>query len=80
MTINHMNNEDLIRQKIEEIDPEGKIPPATVDELVVSLTKSSDMFVETPQYTDNLLERIANEPDWRKKAAMAAKLISQELG
>ena len=75
-------NEQSIRQAIEQVDSEGKIPSAVVDELVSSLTQEGDKGDTTAiQETleDRLREQLGNEQDWRKKASIAARIISINL-
>ena len=75
--------EETIRQIIEEVDPEGKLPQATVEELVVSLKgtgeKSSEDKDEDIDDIQKLQEQILNEPDWKRRASLAARIISKGL-
>jgi hypothetical protein len=77
-------DENKIREMFEEIDPEGKIPEAKIDELIAVMKeqeehplKDGDMIGDMVFHT--LQEQIAAEPDWKKRAAMAARLISSSL-
>ena len=73
-----------IRQLFEEIDPEGKIPQGKMEELISAMQemernplkdgdKVGDMTFNTLQ------EQMAKETDWRKRASIAAKIISANL-
>lgn len=74
-------NELAIRQIIEQIDPEGKIPNLVVDELAFSLNEKKDELGDDSLYVleESLKKQLAEEIDWRKKATYAAKLISLSL-
>jgi hypothetical protein len=79
-------NEEKIRQLFEEIDPEGKIPQSKIDELVASMndssklrdgdTKGGAIFHTIEQ---GLRSQLEEENDWRRKASIAAKIISLNL-
>lgn len=74
-------NESEIRQIIEEVDPKGKISQSTLEELVVSLSKNNKKNV-SPIIVDlekNIKDQMELETDWRKKATLAAKIISLNL-
>ncbi len=73
-----------IRQLFEEMDPEGKIPQGKMEELISAmqemernLLKDGDKVGDLTFHT--LQEKLANETDWRKKASIAAKIISMNL-
>ena len=76
--------EQDVRQLFEEIDPDGKIPQSKVDEFIAAVKeieknppKNGDRHGD---YTVNVLkDQLGVETDWRKKAAIAAKIISLEL-
>lgn len=77
-------NEDKIRQLFEEIDPEGKIPSEKIDELIGAIKeqelhplKDGDKIGDVVFHT--LKEQMETETDWRKKASIAAKIISLGL-
>ena len=82
--VKHMTNDEL-RQIFEEIDPEGKISQTTLEELISALGKVDSHEEQhgrilTPEMiVDKLKEEMAKESDWKKKAALAAKLISFNL-
>lgn len=69
--------EEELRQHIEEIDPEGRIPQDKIEELVLLVREDVQKSVETVSL--NLEEQLANETDWRKRAVLAAKIISRNL-
>ncbi len=79
-----MTNEDEIRRIVEEIDPEGKISADRIEDFVAAI---KEMQANPPKDGDKigdmtvsvLQEQINNEPDWRKKASLAAKIISLGL-
>ena len=76
--------EQDIRQLFEEIDPEGKIPQSKMDEFIAAVKeleknppKDGDKHGD---YTVSVLkDQLSVETDWRKKAALAARIISAEL-
>lgn len=77
-------DENKIREMFEEIDPEGKIPEGKIDELISTLKEQEEHIVNDENKTESnifktLREQIGAEPDWRKRAAMAARLISSGL-
>ena len=76
-------NEEQIRAVIEQIDPKGEMKQGLQEELIMALKN-----VEIPVEKENNLSRIteedlkaqiATEPDWRKRASMAARIISLGL-
>ena len=74
--------EDKLRQLIEEIDPEGKISKTKIEELISSINEikqSSFPVSSTVKIIEDLRTDLQNEPDWRKKASLAAKIISMGL-
>jgi DNA-directed RNA polymerase specialized sigma54-like protein len=80
--------EDEIRKLIEEIDPEGKIAQSTIEELVIAIQEIKKNPPKDGEVRDGLTygvleeeikKQIRDEPDWRVKAALAAKLISNNL-
>lgn len=73
-----------IRQLFEEIDPEGKIPQGKMEELISAIQemekkplRDGDKIGDITFHT--LQEQLAAEPDWRKRASIAAKIISANL-
>jgi len=76
--------ESEIRQIIEQVDPHGKIPQSTVEELIAEIKareinpKDGDTL---PRGTtlNVLQEQLAAETDWRKRASIAARIISINL-
>ena len=77
-------DEDKIRQFIEEIDPEGKLPPGRVEDFIQAVKEQEVNPIE-PGTTidgmtfDHLKQQLETETDWRKRAAIAAKMISLGL-
>ena len=76
--------EDEIRQLIEEIDPDNKIDPAKIEEFIVAIKereindlKDGDRRGDAIFHT--LSEQYAKETDWRKRASIAAQIISAGL-
>ena len=79
----NMTNDEL-RQIFEEIDPEGKISQTTLEELMVALNGSS--FDKMPEVGPTgvdlislLQDKLKGETDWKRRAAIAAKIISANL-
>lgn len=77
-------DEEKVRQLFEEIDPHGQIPESKIDELISVMRdqeknplKDGDMIGDAVFHT--LKDEMENEPDWRKKAALAARIISASL-
>lgn len=80
--------EQDIRRLMEEIDPKGEIDQSKVEELIAAV---KELEANPPKdgdrvgdYTVSVLEsdlkeKLAVETDWRKKASIAAKLISLGL-
>lgn len=73
--------EDLARQTINEIDPEGIIPPDVVEELIKAIgeVENAPPGIDMSNVEMALREQMKYEVDWRKKAALAAKIISLGL-
>ena len=76
--------ESEIRQIFEEIDPEGKISQGQMEELIIAIKNN----IKNPpkdgerlgDYTVSVLkDQLLEEQDWRKKASIAAKIISMNL-
>ena len=72
-------DETTSRQIIEEIDPDNKIPTAMVEELVVQLQNAKKEEVMDTEDFYILREQLEKETDWRKRASLAAKLVSLNL-
>jgi hypothetical protein len=76
--------EQEIRQLFEEIDPDGKISQSQMDEFIAAVKdlennplKDGDKHGD---YTVSVLkDQLEVETDWRKKASIAAKIISLNL-
>lgn len=78
--------EEKFRQLIEEIDPEEKIPLEKIDELIATIKeqelhplKNGDKVGDVIISIGGLKEQLEIETDWRKRAAIAAKIISIDL-
>lgn len=83
--------EEKIRQIMDQIDPEGKISEERISELIQSLKdlednppKDGDPVPGHPGMTYGVLEgnlkgQMSRETDWRKKASIAARIISLNL-
>jgi len=83
--------DEEIRQTLEQIDPEGKIPQEKIEELIVAIKdkeknppKDGDPVPGMPGARYGVLEanlkaQLGVETDWRKKSAIAAKIISLNL-
>jgi hypothetical protein len=78
-------NEDLIRKTIEEVDPESKISQSIIEELVMALKDEKD-FDKTQNVGTTgfdlisvLQDKLRGESDWRKRAAIAARIVGLGL-
>ena len=79
-----MTNEDEIRRIVEEIDPEGKIPADKIEDFVAAIKEMNEHPLKDGDKVGDLTfstlqEQMNNEPDWRKRASIAARLISLGL-
>lgn len=79
-----MVNEDKIRQVFEQLDPEGKISHAKVEELINAVRELELNNEENPVRAAGTSEadlkaQLDVETDWRKRARIAAKIISLNL-
>ena len=79
-----MIDEREIRQVIEEIDPEGEISNAQVEELVVAMrglgeSLNKDQTTIYGAIEETLKVQLMVETDWKKRATIAAKIISTNL-
>lgn len=75
--------DDEIRRMVEQIDPDNKISQDKMEELIIAIKdienskrQGSDKVLKIQ---NNLKEQMEAETDWRKKASIAAKIISLEL-
>lgn len=73
-----------IRQLFEEIDTEGKIPQGKMEELIAAMKDMEENpreeYITLGDKTVRALEeQLAAEPNWRKRAGLAAKIISANL-
>ena len=77
--------EDEIREIIERVDPKGEISQNTQEDLVAALSipthgRVEDMGEVIEDDNKKLKIQIEEETDWRKRAELAAKIISNHLG
>ena len=76
--------EDKIRELFENIDPEGKISSDRVEDFIARV---KEMEINPPKDGDKigdatvsiLKKELEAEPDWRRRASIAAKIISNNL-
>ncbi|MFA5696759.1 MAG: hypothetical protein WC917_04975 [Bacilli bacterium] len=76
--------EDQIREIIEQIDPNGEINHGVLEDLIQQLTYSGISIQSTDKVKkvtteEELRFELSLEEDWRKRAAIAAKIISLGL-
>jgi hypothetical protein len=76
--------EDQIREIIEQIDPNGEINHGVLEDLIQQLTYSGISIPSTDKVKkvtteEELRFELSLEEDWRKRAAIAAKIISLGL-
>jgi hypothetical protein len=76
--------EDKIREIFETIDPEGKISQTKIEELIaairdVELNQKGVTWLPSEDAETELKAQLEVETDWRKKAKIAAKIISLNL-
>lgn len=71
-----------LRKMLEEMD----VPQNKIDEVISNLPKTEEedeqrkkWLREQGLYVQHLQDQMRDETDWRKKAAIAAKLISMSL-
>lgn len=59
----------------------GDVPAGTMDEILAIVeTSKQNETITTPDETETQLKtRILNEPDWRKRVALSAMIISNSL-
>lgn len=88
-----MPTEQEIRELLEQIDPEGKLPPDNVEAFIQELQerekhplKDGDSRTiididgnERVVYFHTIRDQMEKEIDWREKAKLAARLISLSL-
>lgn len=75
-------DEIKLTQLLESFD----LDSAKIEEIVLAfkdIEKNPEPYIKEANkkglFFDTLKEQMANEPDWRKKAGLAAKLISLDL-
>ena len=73
-------NEEKLRELFETIDPENKLSHEKVEEFI-SLMKEEkkEVTVENSNQEEILKAQLLIEDDWRKRASIAAKIISLGL-
>jgi len=75
--------ENQIRQILEQADPKGEMSASTAEEIIAALKGiqgSPESNKKTPVLTEEMLrEEMRNETDWRKRASIAARIISLNL-
>jgi hypothetical protein len=76
--------EDEIRQILEEIDPDSHLSPEIVEEFLASVREREEKeYIDGDRRGDAIFHTLADqyqkETDWRKKAALAARIISAGL-
>lgn len=83
-----MTNEQQIRQLLEQIDPEGKLSQEKIENFISSVQEMEENPVKDQETRNGvhfsvleseLKQQLEQEEDWRKKAAIAAKIISLNL-
>ncbi len=83
-----MANEQEIRRVLEQLDPERKISSEKIEEVVIAIKELEDSPPRDGEVRNGmhfsvlegeLKQQIEIETDWRKKAALAAKLVSLNL-
>lgn len=72
-------NEEKIREIIEQVDPKGELTQSIQEELIAALKEVKQSTPVTIKTAEDLKSELANESDWRKKASLAARLISLGL-
>lgn len=83
--------EDEIRKLFEQLDPEGKIDQDRINGFIEAVKEMQqnppkdgdrigDAYVSILREKENQLKKeISEEPDWRKRASLAAQIISNNL-
>lgn len=79
-----MINENKIREILEQIDPDGKIPSSKIEELISTIKDQEEHPLKDGDKVGDAIystleEQLKNEPDWKKRAIIAAKIISHNL-
>ena len=77
-------NEDKIRRIIEQqIPTDSGISQNNIEDIVAALEELEEKKVTSPPITENRINELKTmmntEQDWRKKASIAAKIISINL-
>jgi hypothetical protein len=84
-----MTSEQEIRQLMEQLDPEGKLTQDKIEDFIEAVKvmennppKDGEVRGELNfgVLEEELKQQMEDETDWRKKAALAAKIISLNLG
>jgi len=78
--------EDQIREFLEQLDPENKIDESRKEDFINAVKyfeknppKDGDRIGDAYISVLDLEKQLEVETDWRKKAAIAAKIISNKL-
>jgi hypothetical protein len=77
-------DEDRIRELFEEIDPDNQIPESKIDDLIAVMKQQEEKPLKDGDKIGDAIfntldEGVASDSDWRKKAALAARIISAGL-
>lgn len=72
-------DENEIRKILEEVDPEEKISQEKIEEIVSSLKNYKENPIDKKDKNVILEELLKEEIDWKKRASIAAKIISNNL-
>lgn len=71
--------EEKIRQIIEQVDPKGELTQSMQEELIAVLKEVRQSIPVSVKSVEDLRRELVNENDWRKKASIAARIISINL-
>jgi hypothetical protein len=77
-------DEKSIREFLEELDPDNKIPEDRKEDFIQEVIYREAHPIPDGTVIDGITystleEQMANETDWRKKASIAARIISKRL-
>ncbi len=77
-------DDEAIRRIINEIDPSGTLTPEMVESLILALQeRAKTPLVDGDRRGDavfhTLEEQLKDEPDWRERARLVARSISQQF-
>lgn len=71
--------EESLRQIIEQIDPDGKLSPDKVEDFIAAVKDKENPAATVSSLEEQLKLQMTQESDWRKRASIAAKIISINL-